>query len=303
MCRGEPVCAVSPTPTLNAFRYASEGFPGGIADERQVFLAQEVGPNEWVQRVHDPLQVRPGDRIRVAGLVDYGAVPNRERSTARGVRALVALPPGNRRRLVLFASVSGDNTTPTAVSDPVVIGSRDPIYVRFEQSTAYLLRRGHGVHRISDNLVTLYDTTSFDRRQLASQGTRIGCHKPDGRLPAGPGCTTQFQAILDVRYAATADAENGVGDPDSASADVTALVRGRFSYYTHPAPRFESSPNRLTTIQGGRHIYLDCQIRVHNQLWYRVSDPANISDDAFDAGFTLASRLSHVSGGLPQCQR
>ena len=297
ICRVPSACSTGAVPSLNALVFEN-GSPQGVADQRRFLVAQKITfDHETIDRLLDPLNVTPGDSVRISGLVDNSA----RSATAEDVRALIALPPGSGKEHVVLSSVSAINASPTTVSDSVTLRSDVPVYLRLEKCCGYITRRNEPVSHLPTSLLAMYDPGALDRRDLAGRGARLGCRKRDGRVAAGRSCAFHYQAILSVRYAATADDINGIGPMESAAAEVTAKVRGKDEIFLSWAPKPDTES--YLSVVGGTELTLDCELHAHGVNWYHVSDADQEDDEAkgFDTAFLDGQSLTRVAKPLPVC--
>jgi len=303
MCRVTAGCSNGLSASLNALVFSDGGFLQGTEDERRFLAAQPVTSHEWLEPLDDPLTVRPGDHIRVTGLIDNGGRKG-AKGTARNVRALIALPPAAGRRIDLLSAVSSLDADPAAVSDSVTIQSDVPIFLAYERTTAFAYRPEGTAealepegYRLPDHLVTWYVPDRLDRRQLAGQGVLVGCRKPDGVMPPGRECALRFQAILDVLYAATEEDVNSLGNwayPSIYAA--AARIRGERVVSLYWSPEW-GEPGELRVPASGK-LRVDCRIKGDGSTWYHVS---NAEFEARNSGFVNQRRISSVRGRLPRC--
>lgn len=298
-CSVAASCSSASRPALDALRFTGGSFFEGIGDERAFVDAQVVGPTEAQQPYSDPVHVAPGDNLRIAGLIDNSG----RSSMARGVRAIIALPPGNGDRQVVFSAVSGSNTQPAAISDSVVVLSKVPVYLTYEWGSSDVYRGFNSLYRPGNAIVTTYDPSLFDRRVFGSQGVLVGCHRRDGIVPGGRTCAFRYEAIFAVRYAAVRSVDvNSAQGIQEDPATGTAHVAGHQPVGTYFAPDYASYAGYLT-VTGGRKIDLDCTIIASGVRWYHLSDVDSQGNFYFDmdTGFLPAEDLSHVTGRLPGC--
>jgi hypothetical protein len=304
ICQVSATCTTGPTAALNSLVFAEGGYLQGTSDERRFLAAQKVTPQEWVEPLHDPLIVKPGDTIRVSGLIDNSATHTGPHSTAKGVRVLIGLPPGNGKRITLLSSISSINTVPAAISDSVTIESKVPIFLTLEREATLAIRPSpsaeaeeEAIYDLPPKMTTRYIPNSLDRRQLAGRGVLVGCHRPNGLMPPGRACSLRFQAILRVLYAATAEDTNSLGGiayPPLGTA--SALIRGGRSVSLFYAPEWGEST--YTTVSKNHRIPVDCRLRSHGTTWYHVS---NADEEAYNSGFVSCRRISAVKGYLSTC--
>jgi len=297
-CAVATSCSSASAPTLDTLRFTGDFFFEGIGDERAFVDAQVVGPTEAQQPYSDPVYVAPGDDLRISGLIDNSG----RTSIARGVRAIIALPPGNGDRQVAFSAVSGSNTQPAAISDSVVVLSKVPVYLTYEWGSSDVYRDFDSLYRPGDAIVTTYDPSLFDRRVFGSQGVLVGCHRGDGVVPSGRTCAFRYEAIFAVRYAAVRSVDvNSVQGIQVDPATETAHVVGHQPVATYYAPDYTSTG--YLTVKGGREVDLDCTIIAGGVRWYHLSDIDSEGNFYFDmdSGFLPVEDLSHVTGRLPAC--
>jgi hypothetical protein len=243
----------------------------------------------------DPLFVRPGETVRVSGVIDNAGAG--KHATAEGVRALIAIPPGSGKRLTILAAISSPGILPILITDSVTLWSTDPIYIRYEPGTAYATRNTEGVYELPNSLVTEYDPKELDRRLFAGQGPLVGCRKADGVMPPGRTCALRFQAVFKVGYAAIDEDTDGLTTGlESAAAEPTVRVRDLEELYFSNAPEPGTKMERERPKPGSR-LPVDCQLRGRDgTTWYHVASIEEDSNEGFV--FVIAGCLGAAIGEL-----
>lgn len=310
-CNGPATCGTGGVPILNALVFGSGGFPQGIPDERRFLDAQVVRDPpvhliDDLEPMHDPLRVSPGDTIAISGIIDNAGPPGTASATAREVRALIALPNGSGKDQSVLGEVSALNSNPSAVSDSVTLKSTVPIYLRYEPGTASITREGSPSYRLSDRLVTFYDPDHLDRRELAGHGVRVGCHGPNGVVPAGRSCALRYQALFDVRYAAVPEDVNGIGGiltPDFEIGDPRGIVRGKDDVTLYWSPHYTAFS--YLTVRGGSLVSIDCAVYPGDgSAWYHLPSAVNIGTrtiHGYDTAFIPGRDIVHLRNDPPDC--
>jgi hypothetical protein len=299
LCGVIAACSTGPVANLDAIVFREGNVFQGVSDERQFLGAQEVNTQEKLHPMLDPLFVRPGETIRVSGVIDNDG--EGRHAIAEGVRALIAIPPGYGKRLSLLAAVSSPSTLPTLITDSVVLRSTNPIYLRYEPGTAFATRNTEGVYKLPNALVTEYDPKELDRRLFAGQGPLVGCRSADGVMPPGRKCAIRFQAVFKVAYAAVEEDTNGLTiGLDSYSDEVSVQVRHREELYFSDAPEpgteAEGEPPRP-----GRRLPLDCELRRDGTTWYHVASIEEDSGEGAETAFIESRQVTAPSHRLPEC--
>lgn len=304
ICRVVATCATGPIAALDSLVFAEGGYLQGTSDERRFLAAQKVTPHEWVEPLHDPLVVKPGDVVRVSGLIDNSATRPGPRGTAKGVRALIGLPPGNGKSITLLSSVSSVNTALAAISDSVTVESKVPIFLAFEREPTLAIRPSSSpgteeevIYNLSPELVTHYVPHQLDRRQLAGRGVLVGCAHPNGLMPPGRACSLRFQALFAVRYAATSEETNSTGEIGYPSRnDASARIRGGRSVSLFWGPEWGESTYII--LHKNHRVAVDCRLRSKGTIWYHIS---SADGEVYNSGFIDHRRVAAVKGYLPTC--
>lgn len=304
ICQVVATCATGPTAALDSLIFAEGGYLQGTSDERRFLAAQKVTPHEWVEPLHDPLIVKPGDVIRVSGLIDNSANRPGPSGTAKGVRALIGVPPGSGKSITLLSSVSSINTVLASISDSVTIESRVPIFLAFEREPTLAIRPSSGpgaeeeeIYDLSPELVTRYVPNQLDRRQLAGRGVLVGCSHPNGLMPPGRACSLRFQVLFAVRYAATPEDTNSIAEIGySPFNGASARIRGGRSVSLFWGPEWGESTYII--VHKNHRVAADCRLRSKGTIWYHIS---NADGEVYDSGFISCRRVAAVKGYLPTC--
>ncbi len=295
-------CSTGALPDLDALVFREGNVFQGVSDEREFLGAQEVNTHEKLHPMLDPLFVRPGETVRVSGVIDNAGAG--KYAIADGVRALITIPPGFGKRLIILAAVSSPSTLPTLITDSVTLWSTDPIYIRYEPGTAYATRNTEEVYKLPNSLVTEYDPKELDRRLFAGQGPLVGCRKADGVMPPGRTCALRFQAVFKVGYAAIEEDTNGLTTGlDSAAAETTVRVRNLEELYFSNAPEPGTAMEREPPKPGSR-LPVDCQLRGHDgTTWYHVASIEEDSNEGFETGFIEGRQVTPPSHQPEECER
>jgi hypothetical protein len=249
----------------------------------------------------DPLFVRPGETVRVSGVIDNSGAG--KYATAEDVRALIAIPPGSGKRLTILATVSSPSTLPTLITDSVTLWSTDPVYIRYEPGTAYAIRNTEEVYELPNSLVTEYDPKELDRRLFAGQGPLVGCRKADGVIPPGRACALRFQAVFKVGYAAVEDDTDGLTMGLETAADETGVrVRHLEELYFSAAPEAGTETGGERPKPGSR-LSVDCELQGRDgTIWYHVASIEEDSDEGFETAFIEGRQVTPPSHTPEECQ-
>lgn len=302
ICAVIATCSTGALPDLDALVFREGSVFQGVSDERDFLGAQEVNTQEKLHPMLDPLFVRPGETVRVSGVIDNAGAG--KHATAEGVRALIAIPPGSGKRLTILAAISSPGTLPTLITDSVTLWSTDPIYIRYEPGTAYATRNTEGVYELPNSLVTEYDPKELDRRLFAGQGPLVGCRKADGVMPPGRTCALRFQAVFKVGYAAIDEDTDGLTTGlESAAAEPTVRVRDLEELYFSNAPEPGTEMERERPKPGSR-LPVDCQLRGRDgTTWYHVASIEEDSNEGFETAFIEGRQVTPPSHQPEECER